>query len=153
MFPPQVLNLDMIAHLQLRQDLSVLIKPLSCLCPKGLKICYNNGSEPMPKWLRENFFQKIQSTHTLLTRGPKICYNNGSEPMQKWHRANCLKHFNANILYFYAHWRILNNICHFVILDKSELTFFIFSFCYIYFQKTYIFITDGQHIYLLTDPV
>ena len=37
------------------------------------------------------------------SKGVKICYNNGSEPMQKGLTANFIKHFNADIHYFYAY--------------------------------------------------
>ena len=55
-------------------------------------------------------------------KGLQICYNNGSDPMQKWLRENLKKKINANNLYFYAHRRISNNICHFEPFEKSKTT-------------------------------
>ena len=46
-----------------------------------------------------------------VNKGLKTCNNSGSVPVQKWLRATFfLKCFNAYNFYFYAYWRISNNI-------------------------------------------
>ena len=49
--------------------------------------------------------------------GLELVYNDGSEP-----KLSDLENVNADILYFYAHQKISNNICHFVTLEKYKTT-------------------------------
>ena len=54
-------------------------------------------------------------------KGLQTWYNNGSGHMQKWQRATLKKSLNANNFYFYADWKISNNICRFVTIEKSKM--------------------------------
>ena len=64
--------------------------------------------------------------HLLLalfrSNGLQTRNNNGSGSVQKWFGANFWKSLNADYFYFYADYRISNNIFHFVTFDKLKTT-------------------------------